>query len=115
MGAAIGVVLSVGLMAAVATFTNAVTVHAGPSPLIGSSSTVQYEDVAVVAASATTATIAPTASTQTTAPLDLGSDAGSSPGGGTSIGTVALIVIGGLLVATIVAAALIGRRRRRRT
>jgi hypothetical protein len=104
--------LAVGLMAAAAPFPAAATVHPAPSPLAGSSSTVPYEDVAVAASSATTSTTGPTASTETTAPLDLGSDAGSSSGGGTSIGLVALIVIAGLLVAAIVAAALIGRRRR---
>ncbi len=48
-----------------------------------------------------------------TAPLDLGSDAGSSSGGGLSNGHVAALVIGGVLVVAAVVAALIGRRRRR--
>ena len=52
--------------------------------------------------------------TQTSAPLDLGSDAGNSSGGGLSNGHVAVIVIGSALVAALIAAALIGRRRRGR-
>jgi outer membrane protein assembly factor BamB len=56
-------------------------------------------------------TTAPT--TTTTAPMNLGSDAGSSSGGGLSDGNVAAIVIGGILAVAFVGAALLGRRRRR--
>jgi len=46
--------------------------------------------------------------------LTLGSEAGSSSGGGLSNGTVAAIVIGGVLAVAFLGAWIIGRRRRRR-
>jgi len=93
-----------------------------PTPSVGdglllapaADSVVAFTASTVSTTPTTTATTATTATTQTTSPLTLGSEAGSSSGGGLSNGTVAAIVIGGVLAVAFLGAWIIGRRRRRR-
>ncbi len=94
-----------------------------PTPSVGDGLLLAPEAYSVVAFTASPASPTPTAATSptstasvttpTTTPQTLGSDSGTSTGGGLSNGTVAVAVIGGVLAVALVGAWLIGRRRRR--
>jgi hypothetical protein len=115
-GTVMVVLLAAGLMAPVPPPAIAAAARTVPSSPIRSSSILRHEatDLATPGTGPTSTTAA-TGSTQTTAPLDLGSDGESSSGGGLSNGTVAVIVIGSVLAIALVAATLIGRHRRRQS